>query len=143
MQTFLAYPSFSKSASCLDNKRLGKQRVEAWQIYKTLTDGSRWENHPAVKMWKGCESGLILYGIFVCNEWIRRGFKDTLKDRFLDIWDELDAITVPSWLGKKSFHSVHKSILLGKNYEWYKQFEWKEKPAVKNNEGRWPYIWPV
>ncbi len=26
MQTFLPYPDFTKSAQCLDNKRLGKQR---------------------------------------------------------------------------------------------------------------------
>lgn len=32
MQTFLPYPEFIKSAQCLDNKRLGKQRVEAKQI---------------------------------------------------------------------------------------------------------------
>lgn len=32
MQTFLPYPSFENSASCLDNKRLTKQLLEATQI---------------------------------------------------------------------------------------------------------------
>jgi len=36
MQTFLPYASFAKSAACLDNRRLGKQRVEAMQILKIL-----------------------------------------------------------------------------------------------------------
>ena len=39
MQTFLPYPSFVESAKALDNKRLGKQRVEAYQILKTLLKG--------------------------------------------------------------------------------------------------------
>lgn len=39
MNTFLPYADFQKSAQCLDNKRLGKQRVEAWQIYLTLKKG--------------------------------------------------------------------------------------------------------
>lgn len=39
MQTFLPYPDFTKSARVLDNKRLGKQRVECLQILKTLSNG--------------------------------------------------------------------------------------------------------
>lgn len=39
MQTFLPYADFEKTAKCLDYKRLGKQRVEAWQIYLTLEKG--------------------------------------------------------------------------------------------------------
>lgn len=36
MQTFLPFADFSKSAACLDDKRLGKQRVECLQILKAL-----------------------------------------------------------------------------------------------------------
>lgn len=36
MQTFLPYPDFSASARVLDDKRLGKQRVECLQILKAL-----------------------------------------------------------------------------------------------------------
>ena len=36
MQTFLPYPDFKKSASCLDYKRLGKQRVEGLQILNAI-----------------------------------------------------------------------------------------------------------
>jgi len=34
MQTFLPFPDFAESAKCLDNRRLGKQRVEAKQILR-------------------------------------------------------------------------------------------------------------
>jgi hypothetical protein len=37
MNTFLPYASFSKSAQVLDNKRLGCQRKETWQVYLSLT----------------------------------------------------------------------------------------------------------
>ena len=51
MQTFLPYPDYYQSARCLDNKRLGKQRVEALQIHN-IVSGKRttggWINHPAV-----------------------------------------------------------------------------------------------
>ena len=60
MQTFLPYKSFRKTALCLDNKRLGKQRVETLQILRALTgyynQSGAWLNHPAVKMWRGYEA---------------------------------------------------------------------------------------
>lgn len=39
MQTFLPYPDFEQSAKCLDNRRLGKQRVEVLQLLIALTSG--------------------------------------------------------------------------------------------------------
>ena len=36
MQTFLPYPDIEKSLNSLDSKRLGKQRVEAYQILNIL-----------------------------------------------------------------------------------------------------------
>ena len=41
MQTFLPFPDFKMSAQVLDYKRLGKQRVEALQILKTLKIGPK------------------------------------------------------------------------------------------------------
>lgn len=85
MQTFLPVASTSKSAEMLDYRRLGKQRVETWQILNTLTgQSSGWANHPAVKMWRGHETALAIYGYDVCSEWIRQGYKDTLRPRFAD-----------------------------------------------------------
>jgi hypothetical protein len=71
MQTFLPYPDFMKSAECLDSQRLGKQRVEAFQIWQTLTDQSDgWKNHPAIKMWKGYEDALLRYLDCCVWQWI-------------------------------------------------------------------------
>jgi hypothetical protein len=36
MQTFLPYADFDKTSKCLDYRRLGKQRIETWQIYNIL-----------------------------------------------------------------------------------------------------------
>ena len=61
VNTFLPYSSFKKSVKSLDNKRLGKQRVEAKQILTALSNGGSWSNHPAALMWKGYEECLKLY----------------------------------------------------------------------------------
>jgi hypothetical protein len=84
MQTFLPYQNFTKSAQCLDRQRLGKQRVEAWQILQAITNKDYgWQNHPAVKMWRGHPRLLSMYGLDICNEWhFARGYKDTLGCKF-------------------------------------------------------------
>ena len=54
MQTFLPYPDFAASTAVLDDVRLGKQGVEAYQIVRTLLEiASGWRHHPAVRMWRG------------------------------------------------------------------------------------------
>ena len=54
MQTFLPFPGFAESAMVLDSRRLGKQRVETFQILRALTWPScGWKKHPAVRMWRG------------------------------------------------------------------------------------------
>lgn len=129
MQTFLPYSSFVESARVLDNKRLGKQRVEAWQIYQSLTIPEYgWKNHPIVKMWKGYEVSLLLYGRIVCLEWRKRGFKDSMLERFENELKKLGWIRIfkprPYWIGDSEFHDSHKSNLLRKNYDHYKQYNW-------------------
>ena len=137
MQTFLPYSSFIKSAKCLDYRRLGKQRVEAWQIYCALTkDVYGWKNHPIVKMWKGYEQALLVYGIIICEEWIKRGYKDTMLLRFLEKYNPILDIGKPKWIGNRKFHDSHKSNLLRKDEKYYSQFHWN----VKNNL---EYIWIV
>jgi hypothetical protein len=129
MNTFLPYPDFVKSAQCLDYKRLGKQRVEAWQIYLALTKKNYgWKNHPIVKMWKGYEKALLLYGWYICQEWNKRGYKDTLWNKFI-IENNLlkKELTYPKWLNNKKFHSAMRSNLLRKDKKYYSKFGWKEK----------------
>jgi hypothetical protein len=124
MQTFLPYRSFEKSARCLDTKRLGKQRVETLQILNTLAGkSSGWQNHPAVVMWRGHESVLIDYGVAICLEWLRRGYKDTCLGK-IEAFREVFAkpSVTPAWLGKRDFHRSHQSNLLRKAPEHYLKY---------------------
>lgn len=139
MQTFLPYSDFEASAKCLDNKRLGKQRVEGYQILKCLLNTSEkrgWINHPAVKMWKGYEQALIRYTRAICQEWINKGFKDTVLQKIYNIIQDNTNYVNPWWLGDERLHSSHRSKLLSKDFYHYKQFNWKENSSL-------PYFWPV
>lgn len=139
MQTFLPYQYFSECAEVLDRQRLGKQRVEVLQILNTiLGKTSGWENHPIVKMWKDYPVSLCYYGIAICGEWVKRGYKDTCLEKITVIWKDLlnknytDA--PPPWLGKEEFHRSHQSNLVRKNPEHYRRYF----PNVPDDL---PYIW--
>ena len=138
MQTFLPYDDYAHSAQVLDRQRLGKQRVEAWQILRTLlklTNKLGWANHPAVRMWAGYEESLAHYGMAICGEWIQRGYKDSLLTQF----EQYSGRTRPSspyWLGNAAFHISHRSNLLRKDMAHYGAF-WPHVPADI------AYIWPV
>ena len=140
MQTFLPYCDFDKSAKCLDRQRLGKQRSEVKILLASLTSSSGWFNHPAAKMWKGYEAALVDYGFHICDEWILRGYKDTVRYWLTDFMlaHGYDKFVAPPWLtGDDCPLCVsHRSNLLRKDPEWYVQFGWTEDDTV-------PYFWPV
>lgn len=140
MQTFLPYPDFVPSAQVLDNKRLGKQRVEVLQILNTLHGKSKgWKNHPAVLMWAGSERLLALYGIIICSEWTRRGFKDNVKPQLQEYFNlHLGKYCPdPKWLGDFNFHYRHQANLLRKDFDHYsKYFGTVINPYLN-------YHWPV
>jgi len=143
MQTFLPYSDFKKSAKCLDDKRLGKQRVEAMQILNVLVskrlgkiykqNGKKigWLNHPAVKMWQGYENSLKLYMKYCIQEWTSRGFKNKI---IIPICIPKN-IDHPTWLGNEKLHSSHRSNLLRKKFDFYNKYKWKESTDL-------PYFWP-
>lgn len=133
MQTFLPYEKFGPSLRCLDKRRLGKQRVEAMQILKALSDPDYgWQNHPAVKMWRGYSSALTLY----YNESLvafEEAGGHNIKLQMKAVWYP---IAVPLWLGDERVHSTHRANLLRKDPTHYGQFGWIEKPLTG-------YYWPV
>lgn len=133
MQTFLPYESFSKSAAVLDRQRLGKQRVETWQILRALRGETKgWVNHPATRMWRGYEAALCYYGWVMCDEWLMRGYKDSMLHRFTGHGGKL---VMPPWLGDEQFHLSHQSNLVRKLPDYYRD----KFPGVP---GDMEYVWP-
>jgi hypothetical protein len=149
MQTFLPYADFAASAAVLDDKRLGKQRVEALQVLRALTyETYGWKHHPAVRMWDGYADALAAYGIAICDEWTRRGRADTCAGT---IADDLAAAglgpprrqaalaaegRLPPWLGDERVHRSHRSALVRKDPDRYRDVF----PDADPDE---PYFWPV
>ena len=136
MQTFLPYADLDLSVECLDNKRLGKQRVEALQIHN-IVSGKRtsggWLNHPAVVMWRGYPDALALYHTTWIDAWVARGFRNTMQH--IPLPDGV--ITMPPWFGDEVFHQSHRSNLLRKDSSYYaEQFELGLSPDL-------PYYWPM
>ena len=179
VNTFLVDSNFKKSASQLDNRRLGKQRVEAYQILNILENlrilsgqsgirclddfntfvneikkwyksqsfiyilcddntlietedkdipiqkGQRmikmgFSTHPAVEMWFGYEDALKEYIDAHIEEWIARGFKNTMQ-----IY-KVKAKRYPEWIYWSHFHENHRGALLGK------ELDRNEKPWYQN-----------
>jgi hypothetical protein len=131
MQTFLPYPDLHRSVACLDDRRLGKQRVEAYQILKALRGETKgWVNHPATRMWEGQEPALRMYLRACILEWTRRGFHNTME---IPEIEELHSL--PWWFGDERLHGSHRSNLLRKDADYYGQYGWTECPCD-------PYWWP-
>ena len=143
MQTFLPFPSFELSAESLDDKRLGKQRVECIQILHALTDPTYgWQHHPAVNMWRGYEWQLCNYGIAICYEWFySRLNRDTCEAQIQRIKYGLQnpCYDMPPWFGNRELHRSHRANLLRKNFQFYKcKFsDWEQLDTAM------PYVWPT
>lgn len=137
MQTFVISDCYLETAKALDYRRLGKQRVETWQILRALGGLTKgWVNHPAVKMWRGYEYSLAVYGQVMCNEWRARGYNDNMRERFVEVCATTDDTGRPEWVYDPQFHISHKSNLIRKFPEFYGPM-W---PDVPNDI---PYVWPT
>ncbi|WP_030672705.1 MSMEG_6728 family protein [Streptomyces rimosus] len=150
MQTFLPYPDFAASAAVLDARRLGKQRVETLQVLRGLTvPGYGWRHHPAVRMWQGYEEALVRYGLEMCRVWTDAGRQDTCAVTMTTDFTAhrpraeirsyaalSDAGELPNWLGDPAFHRSHRSALVTKDPEHYRQVF----PDVPTGL---PYVWPT
>ena len=99
-----------------------------------------WYNHPAVQMWKGYETGLMLYLREICAAWVRLGYKDTCWEKAIEVGfrppNVGEGFLLPNWLGNESFHLSHQSNLLRKNPDHYSQFFM----GIPNDL---PYVWPT
>jgi hypothetical protein len=147
MQTFLPFYDFEHCAMVLDDRRLGKQRIEAKQIIQVLDnpDAKGWRNHPAVRMWDGYIMSLCYYGMAMCTEWARRGFNDNTRDWFearcISEFANNEARGVqhdsrkPPWMADARLYVSHASNLIRKDPHYY-ELIW---PQIPNGV---PYLWP-
>ncbi len=152
MQTFLPYPDHAASARVLDQRRLGKQRVETLQVMRALTvAGYGWRHHPVAKMWRGHRGALMDYQVAVCAEWTSRGFADTCLESTLAVLadpslaapgtDDLASwrrgeYTLPFWWGDEALHRSHRSKLVAKDPDFY-------RPLFPDVPDDLDYVWPV
>jgi hypothetical protein len=150
VQTFLPYADFTATARALDQRRLGKQRVETIQILRALTwPKYGWRHHPAVRMWAGYEEGLVRYGLDVCAVWCEIGRSDTCADTLVADFtatcgavpvrrqDELGrAGDLPPWLGDEAFHLPHRAALIRKDPDFYRPIFGDDVPEDLE------YLWP-
>lgn len=153
MQTFLPEGSnFELGFQVLDRQRLGKQRVETFQISNVIMSLDKddnpyvhkgWKHHPAVRMWEGYPMALNRYGMLCCKEFVRRGYKDSLYPRFakryMNLIAEGNELVLPHWLtnpdSEKRIIESHRSNLRRKMPEHYMDL-WDTKTDL-------PYFWPV
>lgn len=135
VQTFIVHWDFAQSAKCLSIKHLGKQRVEAVQIYNALTKSSGgWINHPAVRSWRPYPQALQHYANCMIQEWINRGKNNTIPFFVIK-----EPIIFPWWSQWDRFHNNHKSLLLRKDPSWYLGIFGFGVPDCYHKYG---YIWP-
>lgn len=122
----------------LDDKRLGKQRVEAYQIYRSIVGMSNgWRNHPATIMWEDRVTALAHYGVLCCEVWIERGYNDSLLPMF-QMFREVgirwgDNPEPPRFLD--DIAESHRSNLIRKDPGFYLPHWPDTKPNL-------PYLWP-
>lgn len=153
MQTFLPYENFVMSAQVLDRQRLGKQRLEALECLNLILDkplaivfpdkkiwkSDRHANHPCRWQWQGHPDWLAMYGMFICSEWIARGYVDNQLPIYNLLVNQFDLCpddsNKPWWLGMEDYHASHRNNLVRKRPDIYAK-EWPDADI----EGS--YIWP-
>lgn len=144
MQTFMAFSSYSKTATALDDARLGKQRLEAYQVLEHLLEipgrENFYPNHPIMAMWRGYEYALCVYGMETCRVWHTRG-KDDMFHRFARYGTMFNNqgfdFEHPPWYRDEDFMRSHRSNLYRKDPRYYRAFS----PA-RGTPLNLPYLWP-
>lgn len=126
------------SAKVLDRQRLGKQRIETLQLIRASIDPTLgWRNHPARRMWEGHEFALVMYGLIVCEEWISRGYEDSVYKKIfyytMDHDIKKSSRELPPWFDE-AFHRSHRANLVRKDPDFYRPHFGDLPPE--------DYVWP-
>lgn len=147
MQTFLPFADFNKSAAMLDNKRLNKQLLEGFQVYKILATNKRkggWVNHPITRAWRNYDMAFYTYLVAIRDECDKRGIKwdknwSAIEQLHENNWHRGDNVVMPPWIGDERIHQSHRYNLYNKDPEWYHMFV-NESPVSCCE--RCSYVWP-
>lgn len=130
VNTFVPFADISKCARALDYRRLGKQRCEAYQLWRALMGITKgWVNHPATLMWKGHTCFLAMYCNIMIDEWVDRGYRN-----FMSKLPHCKNPRPPWWWGWEPIHKSHQASLNRKKPDYY-TFE----VGSYENFG---YVWP-
>lgn len=164
MQTFITSTAddpqraIVETFDMLDQSRLGKQRVEAYQILlafeehtkKSPTKYTHWLSSPAVRMWEGHLPALTVYGAINCMRWRKLGHDDTLLGQFqlrrrVYLANDPDAVVWPWWFGHPAMVRTHQAKLYYKmSPRWVEAYS--EGNIGKSMAGlppmKLPYLWP-
>jgi hypothetical protein len=115
VNTFVTSDDLRECARSLDYRRLGKQRVEAYQIWRCLQGLTKgWRNHPAVKAWEGHRCALAMYTNVMIDEWIARGYNNTMQKL-----PHCKNPRFPSWWGWEPMIKSHQASLNRKDSSFY------------------------
>jgi hypothetical protein len=154
VNTFVTASTPEECASNLDNKRLGKQRVEAKQIIDILesshlNESKGYSNHPIVAQWRGFTQALKVYYNAIFDEWEARGYKNDKLKRYEIVQDPALShlvtkpnevvVMFPKWFFNPIIHLTYKCDLYRKKPEYYgKIFNFTSDEKEYLNKG---YIW--
>lgn len=166
VNTFVLFPDKELLFKYLDNKRLGKQRLEAKQILSVLEkydatgdlEGG-YSKHPAVLMWLGYTNALKVYFNLCIKEWISRGFNNTYElyqineeeyrivmcefdGQTTTFMDEFDDYCFPPWFGFPPLILSHRAALIRKDPEAYNEFNSDEVVEYYDKGYLWPHKQP-
>ena len=133
MQTFLPFTDPRIVANVLDQKRLGKQRVEGNQIIDLLEGraDNNWKFHPATRMWAGYEIALKYYINTMITAWVSRGRENNMERHCA-----IGPMPWPPWMRDPRLVYSHRANLVRKMPDYYGEI-WPEA------DPKTPYWWPV
>src|SRR3712207_2043268 len=107
-----------------------------------------WTSHPVVRMWRGRTPALVAYGLAMVRVWRDRGFADSTHTLIAEFAPEVVGRSqeelagegvLPSWVGDEALHRSHRSNLIAKDPEYYRdRFTELFGPEPEDL----PYVWP-
>ncbi len=116
MQIFMPFSDVVSSLKSLDNKRLGKQRVEARWIIDIIQGIKQGQNHPIIGMYRNYLPALIYYYNTCLEEFAARGYHN---DKLQPIPLNEDCIVFPWFWNDEIILDRQKAILVFKDPTYY------------------------